>query len=145
MKKLLIIAFLALIMNSVDAQPVIYNSIGFKHTPYIQALCTELNIDKNIYILHTDLPVKGYAVKNGFGGYIICINMSKVDYFELREVLAHELYHVRDDILGVWDLETPTTIVTPTRNIYVSEEAKQVELRVKKEGKLLSHKLRKIK
>jgi len=145
MKKLLIIAFLALIMNSVDAQPLIYNSIGFRHTPYILALCTELNIDKNIYVLHTDFPVKGYTVKNGFGGYIVCINMSKVDYFELREVLAHELCHVRDDILGVWDLENPTTIVTPTRNMYVSEEAKQVELRVKKEGKLLSHKLRKIK
>lgn len=92
-------------MNSVDAQ-LIYNSIGFRHTPYIQALCTELNIDKNIYVLHTDFPVKGYAVKNGFGGYIICIN-TKVDYFELREALAHELCHIKDDILGVWDLENP--------------------------------------
>lgn len=145
MKKLLIIASLALITNSVDAQPLIYNSIGFRHTPYIQALCTELNIDKNIYILHTDFPVKGYAVKNGFGGYIVCINIFEVDYFELREVLAHELCHVRDDILGVWDLENPTTRVTPTRDMYVSEEAKQVELRIKEEAKLLTRKLRRVK
>ena len=132
-------------MNSVDAQPVIYNYIGFKHTSYIQALCTELSIENTIYVLPTNLPIEGYAVKNGFGGYIIFINTSRVNYFGLRDVLAHELCHVRDDILGVWDLENPTITVTPTRNIYVSEEAKQVELRVKKEGRLLSRKLRKIK
>ena len=141
MKTTLIIA-MALISLAGQAQGVVYNSIGFQYTPFIQAVCTELEISADIYVVPTDKPVNGFVTKNGFGGYIIFVNNTSEADESIKLIIAHELLHISDDIKGVWDIDTPTTIVANSITRYTSDNARALELRVKKESKKLYWKFR---
>lgn len=134
MKKILLILAISLTTVMSNGGPLVYNSIGFEYTPFIYAVASELEIEADIYILETDKPVSGMVIKNGFGGYVIFINKSME--VPVKEILAHELIHISDDIKGVWDLSVPTTIVGCSIK-YTSPEAKDVERRVRKESRIL--------
>lgn len=134
---------MALVSLTGQAQGVIYNSIGFQYTPFIQAVCTELEISADIYVLPTDKPVNGFVTKNGFGGYIIFVNNTSEADESIKLIIAHELLHISDDIKGVWDIDTPTTIVANSIR-YTSDNARALELRVKEESKKLYWKFRKL-
>ena len=128
MKKLLILSFIFVQFYAI-AQPVVHNSIGFEHTPYIYRICTELDINTDIYIIPTSKDLAGYTVKNGFGGYIIFANLQQTQE-PLKLFLAHELQHISDDINGIWNLDNPTTKIKKYGNRFVSKEAAELEKRV---------------
>src|SRR5690554_710694 len=143
MKTTLIIA-MVLVSLTGQAQGLVYNSIGFQHTPFIYAVCAELEISADIYVLPTDKPVNGFVIKNGFGGYVIFVNNTSTADEPIKLILAHELLHISDDIKGVWDIDTPTTIVANSITRYTSDNARALEFRVKKESRKLYWKYRKL-
>lgn len=143
MKTTLIIA-MVLISLIGKAQGLIYNSIGFEYTPFVQAVCAELEINADLYIIATDKPVNGFVTKNGFGGYIIFVNNTSKADEPIRLIIAHELLHISDDLKGVWDIDTPTTIIASSKTKYTSDKAKELEYRVKKESKKIYWKFRKL-
>lgn len=130
--KTALIIIMALVSLVGQAHGVVYNSIGFQYTPFIQAVCTELEISTDIYVLPTDKPVNGFVTKNGFGGYIIFVNNTSEADESIKLIIAHELLHISDDIKVVWDIDTPTTIVANSITRYTSGNARALELRVKK-------------
>lgn len=144
MKTILTIIAMALVSLVGQAQGVIYNSIGFQYTPFIQAVCNELEINTDIYVLPTNKPVNGFVTKNGFGGYVIFVNNTSEADESIKLIIAHELLHISDDIKGVWDIDIPTTIVANSITRYISDDARAIELRVKKESKKLYWKFRKL-
>lgn len=143
MKTTLIIA-MVLISLTGKAQGLIYNSIGFEYTPFVQAVCAELEINADIYILPTDKPVNGFVAKNGFGGYIIFVNNTSKADKPIRFILAHELVHISDDLKGIWDIERHTMVANSYTNKYVCRESEQLEKRVNKEAKKIYWKFRKL-
>ena len=92
----------------------------------------------------TNKPVNGFVAKNGFGGYIIFVNNTSEADESIKLIIAHELLHISDDIKGVWNIDTPTTIVANSITKYTSDNARTIELRVKKESKKLYWKFRKL-
>ena len=143
MKTILIITMFAT-MQIVNSQSIINNSIGFQHTPFVQAVCHELEINETINIFFDNrINADGFAVKTVFGEYIVFVN-SNIDNRKIKEVLAHELCHIRDDINGIWDLNNSTTKVYKWGYRYVSKETERIERRINEEGKTLAFKYRNV-
>lgn len=143
MKTTLIIA-MVLISLTGKAQGLIYNSIGFEYTPFIQAVCAELEINADIYIITTDEPVNGFVTKNGFGGYIIFVNNNHDEWIRVKSIITHELLHIKDDLEGAWDISEPTSIIKRGQVYYTSDEARQIEKRILSETPKIVRKFRKL-
>lgn len=105
-KFILTIALLILMSVNLKAQ-LVRSSIGYDYTPYVYAVCNELNINSDITIGFTTLNVQAYTFKKG-NRYFIFVNNSIGPYWN---IIAHELIHVWQDQNNMFDINKGTTII----------------------------------
>lgn len=140
MKRLLIISIMLLFPFFISmSQNLIYNSINFKYTDFVRQCCLEMEISgQKIYITYADMDVVAYIDKTF--AYIIYINSSTKE--DVRDILAHEIVHIKQDIDGRWDIKVPTTKITSFGERYTSTSAKNIEHEAIRVGKKMCKKVK---
>jgi hypothetical protein len=140
MRKLLVGIVMLLWLHPSNGENLIYNHVNFRYTPPVQRMMKELGLEGlTINIHRTSKPVRGFISLDGVGGFIVFVNSAEGN---VLETIAHELVHIRQHVDGRWDINNPTVRVTKHGNMYVSPEARAIEMEANKLGRKLYYKCR---
>lgn len=105
MKKILLIMLISCQAIAAHSETLINGTI-YNLDNYVQDICIELSISDSI-VIHIARISKDYSIpacmcKTGANRYTIYISYAS-SYNKILEMIAHELVHVKQDVLGKFD------------------------------------------
>ena len=110
MKRMILILVIGLFSLTAKASggekyslPLVYNMADYSYTEYIYAICKDLKIEGNIYLVKTTLPIHGYVEKQKFG-WVIYVSRND-SYYGIT--IAHEMVHIWQCENGRLDMSKP--------------------------------------